>query len=315
MYAIVDQVNRWIAAGKPVIIVRVLQLRGIASRERAEVLAAVPGESWAGTLLGGALDHRLTPLLAEFDAAARIVELDVADDDARSAGLSCGGTARLLVQPAADLPRDTWHLLNEREPICLSTQLDGHRIGGTILYTRSDMDTAGFQIRRLFHAGMSATTVEGDLVVTALWPTPTLVIVGDGLIARALVALGELAGWITQTVSTASVAHQAIGGLTRADAVVVLSHDRNVDGPSLLTALAVRPGYIGALGSRRTQDERAEWLAAKGVIDRAAIHGPAGLDIGAHTPVEIAISIFAEILATRTDTAVAPLSTRSGPIH
>ena len=314
MYTIADQAKRWLAEGKPVTIVRVTQLRGIASRERAEALASVPGESWVGTLLGGALDRQLARVLTDSDAA-RTVELTLADDDARSAGLSCGGTARLLIQPVASLPSETWNRLNAREPICLVTQLDGDLIGPTTLYTRADMDTAGFQLRRLFHAGISATTVEDDLVVTALWPTPTLVIVGDGLITAALVAMGNLAGWITQTVETADVAVEAIEGLTRADAVVVLSHHRDVDGPALLAALAARPGYIGALGSRRTQDERAAWLAANGISDRTAIHGPAGLDIGAHTPVEIAISIFAEILATRANSAVAPLSTRSGPIH
>jgi xanthine dehydrogenase accessory factor len=314
MYTIADQVSRWLAAGKPVTIVRVTQLRGIASRERAEVLAAVPGEPWAETVLGGTLDRQLASALTE-SGTPRTIELNLADDAARTAGLSCGGTARLLIQPAADFPLDTWSNLVAREPICLTTRLDGDRIGQTTLFTRADMDAADVQIRRLFHTGISATTIEDDLIITALWPTPTLVIVGDGLIAGALAALGDLAGWNTQTADTAHAAKQAIGGLTRADAVVVLSHDRGVDGPALMAALAARPGYVGALGSRRTQDERATWLTANGVTDRAAIHGPAGLDIGAHTPVEIAISIFAEILATRADSAVTPLSDRSGPIH
>ena len=314
MFAIADQVGRWLAAGRAVTIIRVTQVRGIASRERAGVLAAVPGETWAGTLLGGALDHRLAPVLAE-PGGARFVDLEVSDDDAQEAGLSCGGSVRLLVQPAADFPPDVWRLLDARAPICLVTAWHGEQVGATTVLTQADMDTAGPQLRRLFHTGISATTVEDDLVVTALWPTPTLVIVGDGLIAGALVALADLAGWVAQTADTADSARLAIGGLTRADAVVVLSHDRNVDGPALLAALASRPGYLGALGSRRTQDERATWLAAHGVTDRSAIHGPAGLDIGAHTPVEIAISIFAEILATRAEAEVGPLSSRRGPIH
>ena len=265
-------------------------------------------------MLGGALDHRLAPLLTE-PIQARVVELDVTEDDARTAGLTCGGIARLLVQEATDFPPDTWRLLIAGEPICLTTPVAGGRIGATRLLTRADMPTVGPQIRRHFHTGVSATTFEDELVVTALWPTPTLVIVGAGVIADALANLGGLAGWITRTANTAERAQQAIDGLTRADAVVVLSHDRDVDGPALRAALATGPGYVGALGSRRTQDERADWLEANGVSDRAAVHGPAGLDIGAHTPVEIAISIFAEILATRADAAVAPLSNRRGPIH
>ena len=89
--------------------------------------------------------------------------------------------------------------------------------------------------------------------------------------------------------------------LTESDAVLVLSHDREVDGPALAAALAGRAGYIGALGSRRTQQARRDWLTERGVSEDALarIYGPAGLDIDAHTPAEIAVSIAAEILASR----------------
>ena len=74
-----------------------------------------------------------------------------------------------------------------------------------------------------------------------------------------------------------------------------------MDGPALAAALSGRCGYVGALGSRRTQAARREWLTEHGVDDvaQARIHGPAGLDIDAHTPGEIAISVAAEILANR----------------
>jgi len=64
-----------------------------------------------------------------------------------------------------------------------------------------------------------------------------------------------------------------------------------------MAALDSDVGYIGALGARRMQENRADWLAYRGVTDLSRIHGPAGLDIGAETPAEIAVSILAEAIA------------------
>lgn len=84
-------------------------------------------------------------------------------------------------------------------------------------------------------------------------------------------------------------------------AVVTLTHDPKLDDPALAAALASPAFYIGALGSRRTQAKRMDRLRAEG-FDAAAlarIHGPVGLDIGAKSPAEIAVSILAQIIQTR----------------
>jgi xanthine dehydrogenase accessory factor len=84
-------------------------------------------------------------------------------------------------------------------------------------------------------------------------------------------------------------------------AVVTLTHDPKLDDPALAAALASPAFYIGALGSRRTQAKRLDRLRAEG-FDRAAlarIHGPVGLDIGAKSPAEIAVSILAQIIQVR----------------
>ncbi len=105
--------------------------------------------------------------------------------------------------------------------------------------------------------------------------------------------------------------------LRPSDAFVVLSHDRDVDGPALAAALSGSAGYVGALGSRRTQAARRDWMTDYGVdvADQDRIHGPAGLDIDAHTPAEIAISIVAEIVAGRSAATGGALRDRSGPVH
>ena len=78
---------------------------------------------------------------------------------------------------------------------------------------------------------------------------------------------------------------------------MVASHDQELAGRALAAALDSDVGYIGALGGRRAQQARADWLAYRGYSDLSRIHGPAGLDIGADTPAEIALSILAEAVA------------------
>jgi xanthine dehydrogenase accessory factor len=91
----------------------------------------------------------------------------------------------------------------------------------------------------------------------------------------------------------------AIGGLDRYTALVCLTHDPKIDDPALLAGLKAECFYIGALGSRRTHAKRGERLMAAGFgeADIARIHAPIGLDIGAVSPAEIAVSILAELIS------------------
>ncbi|MFO7280961.1 MAG: XdhC/CoxI family protein [Thermoanaerobacterales bacterium] len=106
--------------------------------------------------------------------------------------------------------------------------------------------------------------------------------------------------------------------LTPRDVICVLTHDAKFDVPALSAALRTEAGYIGAMGSRRTHADRTRRLREAGVdqagLDR--IRSPIGLDIGARTPEETAVSICAEIIADRNGrTDVRPLRTTEGPIH
>ncbi len=102
------------------------------------------------------------------------------------------------------------------------------------------------------------------------------------------------------------------------DAVCILTHDPKFDVPAVQGALATRVGYIGVMGSRKTHDKRMERLADAGVTDPAdlgRLMSPIGLDLGARTPEETAVSICAEIIARRTGRTTPSLRDSSGPIH
>ena len=109
--------------------------------------------------------------------------------------------------------------------------------------------------------------------------------------------------------------------LGRRDAVVVLTHDAKFDVPAVLGALATQVGYLGAMGSRRTHAYRWARLLEAGATEeelRRRLMSPIGLDVGARTPEETAVSIAAEIIAVRTgaiERAVTPLRDAEGPIH
>lgn len=101
------------------------------------------------------------------------------------------------------------------------------------------------------------------------------------------------------------------------DAVCVLTHDPKFDVPAVIGALKTNVGYLGAMGSRRTTDDRNARLLDEGVLpqDLDRLMGPIGLDLGARTPEETAISICAEIIALRSGRLAPSLRDAQGDIH
>lgn len=106
-------------------------------------------------------------------------------------------------------------------------------------------------------------------------------------------------------------------GLGPRDAVCVLTHDAKFDVPAIVAALATGVGYIGVMGSRRTHDDRTARLLQAGVTveELQRLRSPIGLDIGARTPEETAISIVSEIITLRTGRRAQALSSTEGSIH
>jgi xanthine dehydrogenase accessory factor len=179
--------------------------------------------------------------------------------------------------------------------------------------------------------------VEGMKVFAEVYgPPPRLVVIGAVDTAEALCSAAGLLGWHTICVDARPIfatreripsADELIVGwpdeaLARIapdhnTAVVTLTHDDKFDVPALKTALRTDAFYVGAIGSRRTQAKRRERLREEGLTDDeiAQVYGPAGLDIGADTPAEQAISMLSEALAVRAGRRGTPLKTAPGRIH
>ena len=326
--------RRWLDEGRAAALLRITDAAGLGPRARAEVLLVDAHGATAGSLLGGALDGALEAAARDFladDAAepVRTVALDVTDDDAESAGLTCGGFVSVLIQPLAGVPSGLWDALAQGQPVALATVVGGG--AGSQVYRLREPSTGSFGSSEIDEATeasarallarpghhLDRVQVAGAEVVVEAWhPVPRVLSVGASALADALARQAELLGWSARTVTTLDEALAAVDELSVADVVVVIDHDHEVATPVLAAALRGGVGYVGALGSRTTQQARREHLLAAGFDDDglAPLHAPTGLDLGARTPAETAVSIVAEVLASRSGRAPAPLAATQGRI-
>ena len=164
-----------------------------------------------------------------------------------------------------------------------------------------------------------AVTVDGvDYFLTLQTPSPRLTLIGAVHISQALAPIARIAGLDvtiidprtafatperfpdTQVIARWPDDALAAAPLDRYTAICLLTHDPKIDDPALTIALAANCFYIGALGSKKTHARRLERMRAQGFEDEllARIHAPIGLDIGAVSPAEIAVSIMGEIIAS-----------------
>ena len=178
---------------------------------------------------------------------------------------------------------------------------------------------------------------ESMLFVDVTAPAPRLVIFGAVDYAAALARLARAAGWrpfVCDPRSQFATAERfpeaeeviaawpadafaRLGGIDRATYIAVLTHDPKLDDAALTLALRSDAAYIGAMGSRRAQAKRRERLLAAGVWEELLerIAAPIGLDLGAVTPEETALSIMAEVVAVRNGREGGRLSASAGRIH
>jgi xanthine dehydrogenase accessory factor len=232
----------------------------------------------------------------------------------------------------------------------LVTMMRGGRLGARLLVpedgphrgTLGDGQADAAALRRaneLMWAGASRLCDEDEVAifVEVAAPPPRLFVFGAVDFSTPLCTLAKLLGWRPFVIDPRRRFAQAarfpdaeevvaewpgkafaqLGGIDRATAVVVLTHDPKLDDAALHAALSAEPFYIGAMGSRKAQAARRERLLAGGIDEAglARISAPVGLDIGAVTPEETALSIMGEIVALGRERAGGRLADRTAPIH
>jgi xanthine dehydrogenase accessory factor len=334
MKELLADLERWRSRGERIAIARVVATRRSAPRPVGSKLAVSEGGDLAGSVSGGCVESEVYEAAQEVlrGGEPRLLTYGISDELALSVGLPCGGEIDVWVdEPDPTLLERLEEIVRaERHAVVLTDLTDGSQ--------RLLADGEDAQGDELIRGGYSRVVeLDGRRVFADVFgPPPVLLVYGAIDTADALCAAARAIGWRTvvadargrfATPERMPSAHEVIVAWPEetleqvrpdhATAIVVLTHDDKFDLPMLTAALETETFYIGAIGSRRNQERRRERLLEAGVDEDALerIHGPAGLDIGAHTPAETAISILAEIMAVRADREGGPLRTASGRIH
>ena len=295
--AVIAAAEAW--KGAPLALATVVSTWGSAPRPRGSHMIVHQDGRFEGSVSGGCVENDILTTAAEVIAGApfSVKTYGVADSAAWEVGLPCGGEISVMVQPVSADGFDPE----------LFDRIAEARDSGSALSVSTDLDTGESSLRPL----------EGAAFVNRYDPPRRLLIVGAVQIAQVLAGLARELRIATTVIDPRArfLTEERFPGVALDDrwpdeavaafnpdpatAVVTLSHDTKIDNPALEAALAAPTGYVAALGSRRSHAARRERLAAAGVseADLDRIDAPAGLDIGAIGPAEIALSIAAAMIA------------------
>ena len=266
------------------------------SSAATDALLVTPGGGRIGVLLGKTFDGQLAEVATRQLPTGRILELSVSEFESVTSGLAAQSKPRFIIVPAHQISADLWPALLNRELIALVAHLDGTEVVETSLFTAQTIALADSTVVELFNKAVSVVVEEGDQVISIYAPITKLVIAGSGVIAEALAAGAMSLGWQVQIESRPEMVSGFMAALSPLDCAVIMGHDVEISSRCLASALESDVGYIGALGSKKMQENREDWLAYRDITDISRVHGPAGFDIGAQTPAEIAISILAQAI-------------------
>ena len=316
-----EAVRQWRERGSKVALATVVATRRSAPRPLGSKLAVSEAGELAGSVSGGCVESDVAMHARDVLETGRpkLVSYGIPDEDAWEVGLPCGGEIDVFLERVED------ELPDPGTPQVVFTVIEGNRAGQR--WVSGDGEVTQTQLLER----------EGERIFAeVLGPPPRLLVFGAVDLAEELCRAAKGLGWRT-IVADARARFATPERIPSADelvvawpeetlkrfepdhrtAVVVLTHEDRWDVPALAGALASEAFYVGALGSRRTQERRREQLLEVGVSEEQLerLCGPAGLDLGAATPAETALSILAEILAMRAGREGGRLRASSARIH
>ena len=323
MRELAESIQRWRSRGDRVALATVVATRRSAPRPVGAKLAISERGELQGSVSGGCVESDVAVQAAEViaEGTPRLLTYGITDDMAWNVGLPCGGEIDVFVE------RFEGELPESDEPAVSLTVLEGERAGERRLLGSDAVEPGPSRVVEL-----DGETVFAEM----LGPPPRVVVIGAIDTAEELCRAAKSLGWHTVVTDPRPALttrerlpspdellvawpDEALEQLApdRDTAVVVLTHEERLDVPALTSALEAEAFYVGAIGSRRTQAKRRERLLEAGVAEEQLerLCGPAGLDLGAQTPAETAVSILGEILAVRAGRSGGRLREGSGRIH
>jgi xanthine dehydrogenase accessory factor len=323
-----NEIERWKAEGEPVALATVVRTWGSGPRGPGAKMALTGDARIAGSVSGGCVEAAVIEEGREVlsTGAAKLLHFGVSDETAWNVGLTCGGAIEILVEKLDPSVFEAFaEAERNRNALARAVTIRGSEVGRTVLIREGDNaegEVAKAALRALAQGRSEVVTAaRGDEVFLDLeLPPPAIVMIGGVHISIALTAMAKALGYRTIVIDPRAVfgneerfpnADRLIQewsdeglealGLDRSSAVVTLTHDPKIDDPALVVALKSPAFFVGALGSRKTQEKRSRRLLDRGLTEAelSRLKTPVGLDIGARSPEEIALSILSQIVAAR----------------
>ncbi len=355
MSAVLDALRTWASRGDRIALATVVETKKSAPMPAGTKMAVNADGAVVGAVSGGCVEGAVVEVAEGIlgGAESRLLHYGIADSDAWDVGLPCGGEISIWVEPYGPdglQARFSAHSASGSRAALVTVVEGGPELGAKLLVI-PDGDPAGtlgderLDAAALELAGEAMWTERSELVrsgdatlfVDISAPRPRLIIVGAVDFAAQLSEVAALADWRAFVIdprgrfATAErfpaaervivkwpqEAFAELAPIDRGTSIAVLTHDPKLDDAALQAALASDAGYIGAMGSRRAQAIRRERLIEAGLDESLLerVSAPIGLDLGALTAAETALSIMSEIIAVRRGHSGGRLNEAKGRIH
>jgi xanthine dehydrogenase accessory factor len=325
---VLGQAASWQAEGKDLAIATVIRTWGSSPRPVGSQLVVTREGDFVGSVSGGCVEGSVIRESTEVIASgsAKRLHFGVTDEMAWEVGLACGGEVEVYLEKLDPRSETLGRLIQEtaaKRGVVLITDLSSGRqwvvpeAGAAGEGPPGELRAMVPDALRRDSSAVAAIAGE-EFFLHVFNPPPRLVLVGGVHIAQFLADMAVSSGFEVLVVDPRAsfatperfpgveLSHRWPGealaalGPDARTAIVTLTHDPKLDDPALQAALASPAFYVGALGSRKTHAARLERLVEGGLApaDTRRIHGPVGLDIGAASPAEIAVSILAEMIGS-----------------